>query len=99
MEKLIAFRDWLGRQIEGHSGKVTGSGAFMGATVADLSIELEGEKYNITIRRELSSGEYSFPEALLQQQEAAQQALAAQRAANDSNVVPLLTPFNSNPNR
>lgn len=97
MEKLIAFRDWLGRQIEGYSGKVTGSGAFIGATVADLSIEFDGEKYNITIRRELSAGEYSFPEALRQQQEAAQQAMAAQRAANDSNVV--LTPFNSNPNR
>lgn len=92
MEKLIAFRDWLGSQIKANGGAVIGSGAFLTEPIADLSIEMDGEVYAVIIRH---TGDASpslpadYGDALRKQQE----------AFLDGRVTPLLTPFNSNPSR
>lgn len=47
-EALLNSRDWLQKALEAQGAKITGKGIGMGA--ADLDIELEGHRYNITVR-------------------------------------------------
>jgi hypothetical protein len=48
VEAFFNMRDWLQKACEAHGGKMVGGGVGMGQ--ADIDIELEGCRYNISIR-------------------------------------------------
>lgn len=47
-ETLLNSRDWLQRAVEAKGAKITGAGVSCGQ--GDIDIELEGCKFNISIR-------------------------------------------------
>ena len=48
VEAFINMRDWLEKALTAHGAKVDGSG--IGAGRADISIELDGCRFNVAIR-------------------------------------------------
>lgn len=48
VEAFFNMRDWLQKACEAQGGKMVGGGVGMGQT--DIDIELEGCRYNISIR-------------------------------------------------
>lgn len=48
VEAFLNMRDWLQKALEAHGAKRVGGGIGMGR--ADLDIEVDGFRYNVTIR-------------------------------------------------